>query len=379
MARNQASNKHVILLAGFQLGEVMSLEDILADAYHLAFVESFSEVPLAIETHNAEMLILDSAGGNTAAFALCESLRRQYAREEMPILFLSEHESEADESYALSVGANDFIEKPLSTAVVLARVHTHIQLAAAQKRLRVQNRHLQDVIELRTQEVLAQSERVVAANKQLSQAQAATITAICSLAEVRDSETGNHILRTQHYVKAMATHLLDHPRFKAHLNAAMVDVLYQCTPLHDIGKLVIPDKILLKPSRLNDTEWQVMMRHTEYGHKAIMEAADKLGLQDGPFLRTAADIAYSHHEKWDGTGYPQGLKGEEIPVAARLMAVADVYDALICKRVYKRAYSHAEAFEIMKKGRGLHFDPDIVDALVQLQHKFVEISEKFPD
>lgn len=204
-----------------------------------------------------------------------------------------------------------------------------------------------------------------------------TILTLASLAEARDNETGAHILRTQRYVKALALHLRRHPGFSHELDDETIDLLFKSAPLHDIGKVGIPDKILLKPGKLTFEEFEIMKRHAQIGADALKIAEDQLGTSS--FLRLARVISLTHHEKWNGSGYPAGLRGAKIPVSGRLMAVADVYDALITKRVYKPAFSHEKAMEIIRDGRGSHFDPDILDALDAIEDQFVEIANEFSD
>lgn len=205
----------------------------------------------------------------------------------------------------------------------------------------------------------------------------ATIMSLASLAETRDNETGAHLLRTQRYVRVLAEQLQNHERFHHYLDEKSIDLLFKSAPLHDIGKVGIPDKILLKPDKLSNEEFQIMKTHAALGAQAL-EVAEKQ-LTSNFFLKAAKEIAYSHHEKWDGSGYPLGLKGDDIPIAGRLMALADVYDALISKRVYKPAFSHEKAVSIIREGKGSHFDPDIVDAFDQVEQMFVEIAREFSD
>jgi putative two-component system response regulator len=214
--------------------------------------------------------------------------------------------------------------------------------------------------------------------QQLVKMQDATILAMASLAETRDNETGNHIRRTQNYVAAIARRLQNHPRFSAVLTSENIDLLYKSAPLHDIGKVGVPDSILLKPGKLDPDEFEIMKLHTVYGRNTIMLVEKYLG-GSNDFLTFAREIAYSHQEKWDGSGYPESLKGDDIPVSARLMAVADVYDALISKRVYKPAFSHEESLSIMKKGRGTHFDPDVLDAFLDIENEVLDIAERYKD
>ena len=221
-------------------------------------------------------------------------------------------------------------------------------------------------------------QEVARRTQELSNAQDVIILAMTSLAETRDSDTGNHIRRTQHYVKALAQALSVYPRFKNQLSPPAIDVLFKSAPLHDIGKVGIPDRILLKPSSLSREEFDIMKTHTTLGFEAIEQAEQALGTRV-PFLKTAKEIALSHQEKWDGSGYPQGLKGDAIPMSARLMAVADVYDALISQRVYKAALPHDRAVQIIFQSRGSHFDPDMVDAFIEIQHEFDAIAQRYKD
>ncbi len=210
---------------------------------------------------------------------------------------------------------------------------------------------------------------------ELQRMQDAIIMALSSLAETRDNETGAHILRTQQYVKVLAEHLQSHPRFSAVLSDSMIDLIYKSSPLHDAGKVGIPDAVLLKPGRLNDAEYNIMKQHPNIGAQALRQAQEKLG--ESNFLDVACEIMETHHEKWDGTGYPNALKGEEIPVSGRLMALADVYDALISERVYKPAFSHQKARDIIVEGSGTHFDPAVVEAFLNLENDFQEIAAAF--
>lgn len=221
---------------------------------------------------------------------------------------------------------------------------------------------------------------VRARTREVEVAQDITIHSLASLAETRDNETGMHILRTQRYVRALASRLVDHPKFVELLNGGTVELLFKSAPLHDMGKVGVPDAILLKPAKLSGEEFDIMKTHCELGLRALIKAENVFDLEDRPsFLSHAKDIIYSHHEKWDGSGYPKGLAGEDIPVAGRLMAVADVYDALISKRVYKPPFTHEKAVSIIQEGRGQHFDPDITDAFVEIHHEFANIARKFEE
>jgi putative two-component system response regulator len=205
-----------------------------------------------------------------------------------------------------------------------------------------------------------------------------TIMALASLAETRDNDTGMHIKRTQHYVRLMAEYLSKIPKYAGELPPEQIQILFKSAPLHDIGKVGIPDSILLKPGSLSVSEFEIMKTHPALGRNTI-EHAEELLVTPSSFLLTAKQIAYSHHEKWDGSGYPEGLAGEAIPLSARMMALADVYDALVNKRVYKPALSHEEATEIIVRGRSCHFDPAMVDAFLDLAEDFKRIAELYKD
>ena len=219
---------------------------------------------------------------------------------------------------------------------------------------------------------------VLRGTQELATIQHVTIAALTALAETRDNETGNHIQRTQHYVRALALRLQNHPRFASFLTASTIEMLFRSAPLHDIGKVGIPDRILLKPGRFEPEEMAIMKTHTTLGRDVIEQAERLIGAKVG-FLTIAKEIAYSHQEKWDGSGYPEGLAGEAIPVSARLMALADVYDAIISRRVYKEGMSHASAVHIISQGRGQHFDPDIVDAFLAILDEFQDIAARYAD
>ncbi|MFW6415305.1 MAG: HD domain-containing phosphohydrolase, partial [Thermodesulfobacteriota bacterium] len=212
---------------------------------------------------------------------------------------------------------------------------------------------------------------------ELNRTREITVVSLSSLAETRDTETGAHIIRTQHYIKLLAERVKNHHYYSNYLNDHIIDLIFKAAPLHDIGKVGVPDHILLKPGKLNNEEFEEIKKHTIYGKDALKMAEANLG--SNSFMGFAREIAYTHHEKWDGTGYPQGLQGNDIPVSGRLMAIADVYDALISKRVYKPAFTHEKAVEIIKKDKGTHFDPALVDAFLDIQDEFLKIADKYMD
>jgi adenylate cyclase len=222
-----------------------------------------------------------------------------------------------------------------------------------------------------------EEQRVKQRTLELARVQEATIESMSSLTETRDPRTGEHIRRTQNYIRLLAEYLKHQPQFSSFLDDETIDLLCKSAPLHDIGKVGVSDRILLKPGRLTSQEFDEMKRHTLYGRDTILAAESKLG--DTSFLRFAREIAYTHHERWDGSGYPEGLKGEQIPIPGRLMALVDSYDALTSKRVYKPQFSHEKAVEIIIEEKGSHFDPEIVDAFLEVKENFRQIALKYAD
>jgi putative two-component system response regulator len=312
-----------------------------------------------------------------SGFELCKQIKSLPRLCDIPLLFLTNMEDPSDEEYGLLLGADDFIRKSLSPSLVLARVRKHLEIAHATHLLKTHNEKLEHMVAERTLELQRQSELLVQSKREMIAAQDATIMALCALTEVRDNETGKHIRRTQHYVRVLAESLLDHPRFCDTLDEEQVQLLFKSAPLHDVGKVAIPDAILLKSGKLTPEEQEIMKRHTVHGRDALAQAG--LGGAQNDFLRFAIEIAYSHHEHWDGSGYPQGLAGEVIPLSARLMALADAYDSLVSPRGYKDAVLHSRALEIMQEGRGSHFDPDLFDIFIQQEAKFHAITQQFSE
>jgi putative two-component system response regulator len=291
---------------------------------------------------------------------------------------LSALNESVDKVHGLALGAVDYITKPYQPEEVLARVNTHITLARYRKALEAERANLEKHVRERTADLEAVAESLRARERETSDLQEALIVAMASLAETRDNETGAHIMRTQNYVQALAQELANHPKFSEFLTLETIDLLFKTAPLHDIGKVGIPDHILLKPGKLTPEEFEIMKTHTILGRN-IIAAAEKRVHSSNRFLKLAEATTLSHHEKWDGTGYPQGLVGDAIPISARMMAVADVYDAIISKRVYKEAMGHETAVQIIRQGRGTHFDPDMADAFLAISEKFKEIAGKWVD
>ncbi len=310
-----------------------------------------------------DLVLLDIMMPEMDGYEVCRKLKADPRSADIPVIFLTVKSEVDDEVRGFELGAVDYIAKPMSPPIVKSRVKNHLLLAKARKILENQAKMLELEVRQRTREI--------------DRTQDVAIYCLASLAETRDNETGNHIRRTQHYVRTLSEYLVDHPAFRDYLSHDMIELLFKSAPLHDIGKVGVPDKILLKPGKLDPDEWEIMKKHAQFGCDAIIRAENELGTTS--FLRVAREITLTHHEKWDGSGYPYGLKGNKIPISGRLMAIADVYDALISKRVYKEAFSHEVAVNLILKQKGRHFDPDIVDAFEVLQSAFKNIAEKFKD
>jgi putative two-component system response regulator len=369
-----------ILIVDDQPDNLLILEDLLGRYYTVhAACDGEGALARLADGDRPDLMLLDVVMPGMDGFEVCRRVKAAPGLRDMPVLLLTSLDSAADEEYGLSLGADDFIHKPYSPPVVLARVNNHLKLARAGRLLRDRNEDLERLVAERTREIRCQAEQLVRSKQEVIASQGATITALCSLTEVRDNETGGHIRRTQHYVRILAERLRDHPRFRHELNDETIDMMFRSAPLHDVGKVAIPDAILLKQGKLTPAEWEIMKRHPTYGRDAIAQAERELGDQGGSFLRFAREIAHCHHEKWDGSGYPQGLAGDDIPISARLMAAADVYDALMSRRAYKEAYSHECAMQMIQAERGRHFDPDVVDALQGLAETCRDIARRYCD
>lgn len=318
---------------------------------------AFSETP-------PDLILLDVMMPGMDGYEVCQHLRNNTLTAHIPIIFLTAKSEAEDERLGLSLGASDYIIKPISPPILEARVKTHLVAKAYSDFLTDKTAYLEKEVARRVREISA--------------VQDVTIQTMASLAETRDSDTGNHIRRTQYYVRALAIRLQKHPRFSAVLTEGMIEMIYKSAPLHDIGKVGIPDRILLKPGRFEPAEFEIMKTHTTLGRNAIQAAENILGLKV-EFLSIAKEIAYGHQEKWDGSGYPEALSGDSIPVSARIMAVADVYDALISRRIYKEGMPHDEALALIAEGRGTHFDPDMADAFLEIQDEIAEIASRYSD
>jgi putative two-component system response regulator len=311
-----------------------------------------------------DLILLDIMMPEMDGYEVCRRLKADPFTAGIPIIFLTAKVAAEDEELGLALGAVDFIHKPIAPSVVLARVRTHLQIRTWQTFLEDKSAWLEAEVERRVNEVLHLQE--------------ASIRVMVSLAEFRDECTGNHIRRTQDYVRLLAEYLSRHERDQAVLSGEQIEHIAKAAPLHDIGKIAIPDHILLKPGRHTPEEFEIMKTHSVKGESMLLRSRHELG-DDNMMLRYASQIARSHHERWDGTGYPDGLAGEAIPLAARLMAVADVYDALRSRRPYKVAFSHEDAVRMVCEQVGRQFDPAAIEAFLALESTFSRISVQLAD
>lgn len=325
------------------------LANLLDKRYRVQLAPSGAKALDLARRQPPDLVILDVMMPELDGYEVCRQLKADPLTSHVPVLFLTALSRPEDESRGFEVGGADFIHKPFNPTTVLARVATHLQLKAWQDALRDRNAWLQRELQAR----LAEVDRL----------REATLYVMVSFAEFRDEDTGNHVLRTQEYVRALATWLAEHGAPGYRLDPEQIDQLARSAPLHDIGKVAIPDGILLKPGRLTPEEFTIMKTHAVRGWELLQRAAEHMGGEGSLYLRYGMEIARHHHERWDGTGYPDGLAGTGIPLSARLMAVADVYDALISRRPYKEPMDHRDALRYIRDGAGGHFDPEITRAL----------------
>jgi len=333
-------------------------------AVHLLTATDGVEAMAVMEANpQVDLVLTDLEMPNMNGLELCVEIRKTRPKQDFPIIFLT---SVSVRSYILQAfenGATDYLSKPFIREELLARLQIHFENLTNKKKLKERKNILEHKFYLQGEDLLHTQE--------------ATIHVLASLAEYRDPETGNHIRRTQQYVEVLGKAILAHEKYKKELDLKWLARLTLAAPLHDIGKVSITDDILLKPAKLTSEEFDIMKTHASRGCDSLSEAEQMLG--ENNFLILAAELAGSHHEKWDGSGYPLGLAGEDIPLSGRIMAVADVYDALVSKRVYKEGMPHNKACEIILDGSGKHFDPFLITLFVKTQHQFFEIHQALKD
>lgn len=340
---------------------VVSLHAALLQDYQQREAYSGAEaLRAAAREPKPDLILLDIFMPDQSGLDVLAALKESASLRHIPVILVTGRSDAATEARGFALGAVDFIAKPIKAPLLRARVATHVALKQAHDRLGLQNAGLEHEVARRTQEI--------------TRFQGVTIRALAHLAEVRDADTGGHLQRTQGYVKVFAELLAQHPQFAERLSGQMLTWIVQSAPLHDIGKVGIPDAVLLKKSRLTGDEWETMKSHAALGGEAIAAVAAELD-EPIPLLEVAHAMTRWHHERWDGGGYPDGLAGARIPLAARIMAMADVFDALISPRVYKPAFNFAEARDEIIAMRGGAFEPDMCDVFLANYEQFVAIAE----
>jgi putative two-component system response regulator len=367
-----------VLIVDDEPANLAVLNQLLSPQYRVMACKSGEKaLQNAANLPGPDLILLDVMMPEMDGYEVIARLQEHAATREIPVIFVTALDGSMDEEKGLGLGAVDYITKPIKPAIVKARVHAHLELKKHRDHLKEQNQWLESEVSRRMEENLL--------------IQDVSLCALAQLAETRDNETGNHILRTQAYVAVLGKTLQSHPGYAEALAGPQLDRIVKACPLHDIGKVGIPDRILLKPGKLTPEEFDIMKTHARIGADAIDSAIDRVlsasiqkevpgaKPQSLAFLEMARTIALTHHEKWDGTGYPDGLAGEAIPLPGRMMALADVFDALITPRVYKKAWTLADTVQHIRDQKGRHFDPVIVDVFDSLQAEFNDIRLRFMD
>lgn len=346
------STKPRLLVVDDTPSNIHVLMDGLKDHYtFLAAARGARGLELA-RTAEPDLILLDVSMPEMDGYQVLKALREDVRTAGIPVIFVTGRNDEDDEEQGLDMGAVDYITKPFRLNAVRARIQNHLELKAHRDNL----------------------EQMVADQvRETTDSHLSTILAMSKLAESRDGETGYHLEKTRQYCRILAAHLAQLGLYQEIVDDDFVHSIYQASPLHDIGKVAIPDQVLKKADRLTEDEYEIMKSHTLRGAETLASVSD---LHPGnAFLKLGMEIARWHHEKWDGSGYPDQLCGAQIPLSARIMAVADVYDALTSERCYKAAMSHQEALDIIRSQSGKHFEPALVAALEDIQHEYLDVLE----
>jgi len=352
------SEKRTVLVVDDTPENLAVLSGVLRPHYTVKVAPSGERaLQIALSDDAPDIILLDIMMPEMDGYEVLRRLQAAAVTEGIPVIFVTAKDQENDEQVGLDLGAVDYITKPISPAILLARVRTHLLLKEARDYLKEEKRYLRS---------------------QLFGTQIVAIHAFSSLAETRDDETPNHLVRMQRYVRALAEELRKEPQYAAFFTTETMDLLFECVPLHDIGKVGLPDHALLAAGADDLETAQLMRKHPAIGRDVIARVQERVG-GDAAFLQLAHDIVYSHQERWDGGGYPQGLQGEAIPVAARLVALADLYDTLASQRPHSPPTPHDEVVTIIRAASGTHFDPVVVDAFMAAQDEFRRIAARYAD
>ena len=352
-------HKNCIFIVDDNIVNLNAGKNALQDKYTTITIPSGEKLLLSLKKNKPNLILLDIEMPGISGYDVIQQIKTNPETADIPVIFLTGKNEPESEILGLSLGAVDYITKPFSQPILQKRVELHLLLKAQNDELRKFNNNLLHMVEERTNEI--------------SSLQNAVITWAAEVIEFRDEETGQHVERVQKYLKLLLDKMEKTELYAHEIATWDTEAFLMSTLLHDVGKIKIRDDILLKKARLTDDEIVDMKHHSLYGKTLLESLQDKVPNQT--FLEYAKILAHWHHEKWDGTGYPDHLKGEEIPLQARMMALADVYDALISERPYKKAFSHEEAMKIISEGRGTQFDPNLVDIFVSLSEEIREVSE----
>lgn len=336
-------------------------EMLQEQGYRILLFPSGQTALRALERNLPDLILLDILMPEMDGFEVCRRIKSDERLRDIPIIFISALDDTANKIRAFTEGGVDYITKPFQEQETLARVDVHLKLRRVQQELRNHTLQLEELVREKVQEI--------------SNSQMATIHAMSKLAEYRDDHTGQHIERTRELCRMLATQLRQNPAYSDIIDDTFIDNIYHASPLHDIGKVGIPDGILLKPGKLTMEEFDIIKNHSAIGAATLDCVKDKYPKNE--FIKMGINLARFHHERWDGTGYPERLSGEAIPLSARIMALVDVYDALRSKRPYKKAFSHGVSRDIILKGKGTHFDPAVVDAFVLVESKFTTVCDEY--
>jgi putative two-component system response regulator len=355
--------KPTILILENSSESLLRLSDMLHEHYTVKAVTGDRSVLQVCSDEQPDLILIDTKPPDNRGFEVCRGLKAHEFTRHIPVIFLTQ-QADLDYQHKLhAFGAVDYVTRPICAPVLLSRIKAQLAAAASERTQRVYRESL-------AYEAFRHS-------RQLTALQDMTLVAVAALAESRNAEVSNHLKRTQHYVHALGQYLMRHPRFCDYLTPERQAILFKCAPLNDIGKVGISEQLMRQPER-DEAPQESLQPPARPGADELVNPP-AMGREHNEFLEIAREIVYCHHERWDGSGYPHGLAGDAIPVSARLMAIADVYDALISQRVYKQGLSHGKATQIILEGRGKQFDPDVTDAFLALNEVFQGIAARFSD